>query len=132
MRGTFDWEPLLLASAVFFWAGSFDILYHVQDRDFYVRRGLYSVVQRFGISAAFKYARVLDLLFVAVLVALGFSMRLGYPFFAGCLLTVGLMLYKYRIVSPKDLSYLDIVFFRINSYVSVVVFLSITLAVLVQ
>ena len=60
VRGALSWEPVLLAGAVALWAGSFDILYHVQDRDFYVDRGLHSMAQRFGVQAAFPlgpYAR---------------------------------------------------------------------------
>ena len=42
VRGSLDSEAVLLALAVACWAGGFDILYHVQDRDFYVRDGLHS------------------------------------------------------------------------------------------
>lgn len=131
VRGALSWEPVLLAGAVALWAGSFDILYHVQDRDFYVDRGLHSVAQRFGVQAAFRWARTLDALAVVTLVALGLGMELAYPFFVGCALAVGLLVYKHRIVSPDDLSRLGMAFFRINAYVSTVMFVSIAVAVLV-
>ena len=131
VRGELSWEPVLLAGAVALWAGSFDILYHVQDRDFYVGRGLHSVAQRFGVQAAFRWARTLDALAVVTLVALGLGMGLAYPFFVGCALAVGLLVYKHRIVSPNDLSRLGMAFFRINAYVSTVMLVSIAVAVLV-
>ena len=131
VEGAVTWEPVLLAGAVALWAGSFDILYHVQDRDFYVDRGLHSVAQRFGVAAAFRWARTFDALAVITLVALGLGMGLAYPFFIGCALAVGLLVYKHRIVSPDDLSRLGMAFFRINAYVSTVMFVSIAVAVLV-
>ena len=131
VRGALSWEPVLLSGAVALWAGSFDTLYHVQDRDFYVNHGLHSVAQRFGIATAFRWARALDATAVVTLLALGLGMGLAYPYFVGCAMAVGLLVYKHRMVSPDDLSRLGMAFFRINAYVSTVMFVSILVAVLV-
>ena len=130
VKGSLSWEPVLLSAAVAFWAGSFDILYHVQDREFYVEHGLKSLAQRFGSVAAFHWARVLDILAVACLVALGLWTGLAYPFFAGCAVVAGLLAYKYVVVTPDDLSRMGTAFFRVNALVSTAVLAS-TLAALV-
>ena len=52
--------PVVLSLAVALWAGSFDILYHVQDVKFYSEAGLHSVSKRFGVPAAFQIARIMD------------------------------------------------------------------------
>ena len=132
VRGSLDWEAVLLALAVACWAGGFDVLYHVQDRDFYVRDGLHSVAQRFGAVTAFRMARVLDAVAVAALVALGVWMGLAFPYFIGCAVAAALMVYKYRIVSPTDLSRMGVAFMRMNALVSTAVLLSTLTAVLVD
>ena len=60
VTGSYGWQPFVLSLAVATWAGSFDILYHTQDRDFYESAGLYSVARRFGVVGAFRLARALD------------------------------------------------------------------------
>ena len=131
VRGSLSWEPVLLSLVVALWAGSFDILYHTQDQEFHLREGLHSVAERFGIAVAFWWARVLDALALACLLVLGLWMDLGYPFLAGWALALGVLAYKHRMVSPGDLSRLNIAFFRINAYVSTIVFASVLAAVLV-
>ena len=132
VRGTLSWEPVLLSCAVALWAASFDILYHTQDREFYVGHDLRSVAQRFGVLAAFRWARVLDALAVGCLVLLGQWIGLAYPYFVGCAAAAGLLVYKHLLVSPDDLSRLNMAFFRVNAFVSSVVFASTLIAVLMD
>jgi 4-hydroxybenzoate polyprenyltransferase len=131
VRGGLGWEPVLLSGAVASWAASFDILYHVQDREFYVTSGLRSLAQRFGVRAAFRTARALDALALACLVGLGAWMGLAFPYFIGCAAAAALMVYKHSLVSPTDLSRMGMAFFRINAYVSTTMFVATLLAVLV-
>ena len=131
VRGSLSWEPVLLSAAVALWAASFDILYHVQDRDFYAASGLHSVARRFGVSAAFRMARALDALAVACLVGLGLWMGLALPYFIGCGGAAAFLVYKHRLVSPGDLSRMGMAFFRINAYVSTTMFVATLVAVLI-
>ena len=130
VQGRLSWEPVLLSCAVAAWASSFDILYHAQDRQFYVTHGLHSVAQQFGIEAAFRWARALDAVAVACLVAFGAWMGLPYPYFAGCALAAALLVFKYRLVSPRDRSRLGVTFMRVNAYVSSIMFAGTLIAVL--
>ena len=132
VRGSLDWEIGLLSLAVASWAGGFDILYHVQDRDFYIGAGLHSVAQRFSVVAAFWMARALDLVAVAALVALGVWLGLAFPYFIGCAIAAALMAYKYRIVTPADISRMGLAFMRINAYVSTTMLVSTLIAVLMD
>lgn len=118
VTGSLSLQPVLLSLAVALWAGGFDILYHTQDREFHLREGLNSVAARFGISAAFRLAQTLDLLAVSSLVALGLWMALDWPFYVGCAGAVGLLGYRYYLISPSDLSNLGRAFARINGYMS--------------
>ena len=128
VKGSLSWQPVLLSLAVALWAGSFDIVYHVQDREFFVRERLHSVAERFGKVAAFWWARVLDVLAFACLVALGVWMSLSWPYYVGCILAAGLLVYKHILVSPGNLSRFGMAFFRINAYVSTSIFAGTSLA----
>ena len=77
VTGSYGWQPFVLSLAVATWAGSFDILYHTQDRDFYESAGLYSVARRFGVAGAFRLARALDVVAVACVLSLGAVVRAG-------------------------------------------------------
>ncbi|MCH7625120.1 MAG: UbiA family prenyltransferase [Chloroflexi bacterium] len=129
VRGSLSWEPVLLSLAVALWAGSFDILYHTQDRDFHRQEGLHSVAERFGIFFAFRLARTLDAMAVIVLLALGMLIGLAWPYYVGLIVAAGMLVYKHRLVSPTDISRLGISFFRINAYVSTSLFVGAALAI---
>jgi 4-hydroxybenzoate polyprenyltransferase len=131
VTGSIEWEAGLLAAAVAFWAASFDILYHAEDRDYYVRRGLHSVSQRFGIPAAFRMSGVLDVIAVGCLVAFGVVMGLALPYYVGCVVVSVLLVYRRRMVSPDDLSRMGAAFMRINAYVSTTVLVAVTISLAV-
>ena len=122
--------PIILSLAVALWAGSFDILYHVQDRDFYLKSGLHSVSQRFGVRAAFILGRAMDAGAVAALAAVGLLAGLGWPYYVGCIIATAVLINKHRTVSPAEPSSLGPAFFRTNAYVSAAVFAGTLAAVL--
>jgi 4-hydroxybenzoate polyprenyltransferase len=132
VTGSLDWQPLLLSLSVALWASSFDILYHTQDHQFYVDQGLHSVAHRFGVPAAFWWARVLDTLALAALLALGVLMGLAWPYYVGWSGAAALLINKHRLVKPSDVSSIGPAFFRTNAYVSLTVFAAILAAVLIQ
>jgi 4-hydroxybenzoate polyprenyltransferase len=122
---------VLLSTAVALWATSFDILYHAQDFDFYTNSGLHSVARKFGVCAAFRIARALDVLSVACLAWVGVGLSLAWPYYVGCAVAAAVLMYKHSMVSPYDLSRMGVAFFRINAYVSLAVFVSTMVAVFV-
>ena len=131
VTGSLSWQPVLLSLTVALWAGSFDILYHTQDVEFHTREGLNSVARRFGIVVAFRWARGLDGLAIACLIALGVWMELAWPYHVGWVVAAGLLVRKHRLVSPTDMSRFGAAFFRINAYVSTSVFLATLAALLI-
>ena len=124
VTGSLSWQPVLLSAAVALWASSFDILYHVQDYDFYRREGLHSVASRFGVPAAFRWVRLFDALALAALLILGLWMELTWPYFLGWAVALALLVYKHRLVSPSDLSGIGPSFFRTNAYLSTTILLA--------
>jgi 4-hydroxybenzoate polyprenyltransferase len=122
VTGSLSWEPVLMAFAVATWIGGFDMLYSCQDRDFDVQRGLHSIPQKWGIPAAMRWAKGMHILTVLSLLALGLSLGLGFTHYIGWALAAGLLVYEHRLVSPTDLSKLNMAFFNVNGYIAVIVF----------
>jgi 4-hydroxybenzoate polyprenyltransferase len=119
VRGTVDTVPLVLFLAVVFWLAGFDIIYATQDIEVDRREGLYSVPARFGISNALQIARVSHIITVACLVALGVVAGLGLPYYVGVVGAAGLLIYEHAIVSPYDLSKVNVAFLNVNGYLAV-------------
>ena len=122
ITGTLPREALLLSLAVALWAGSFDIIYHVQDMHFYIENGLHSVAARFGAKAAVRSAMVLDVLSIGCLGILGGAMHLGLAYGAGLIAATGALAVKYLVLSTGDASRIGASFFRINAVVSTSIF----------
>ncbi|MDA0988798.1 MAG: putative 4-hydroxybenzoate polyprenyltransferase [Chloroflexi bacterium] len=123
VTGSLSWEPVLMAFAVATWIGGFDMLYSCQDRDFDVERGLHSIPQKWGIPAAMRWSKGMHLLTVISLLALGPWLGLGFPHYIGWALAAALLIYEHRLVSPTDLTRLNMAFFNVNGYIAVIVFI---------
>lgn len=126
LRGSF-WKPedlpaWILSAVVTLWIAGFDLIYACQDVDFDRREGLYSVPARFGVAMALWLARLNHLGMLILLAGLGFMLRLGWPYWLGLGLVGALLAYEHRLVSPHDLSRVDVAFFNVNAYISVLLF----------
>ncbi|MGE5238560.1 MAG: UbiA-like polyprenyltransferase [Chloroflexota bacterium] len=130
VKGSFDPSILALSGAVIFWLAGFDILYALQDLDFDRSRGLYSIPQRFGVRRSLALSRLFHAITFLFLTATGILFNLGAPYWAGMLVVGGLFLYEHSLVRHDDLSKLDVAFFNMNGYISIAVFVSALLAVL--
>ncbi|MBI4201401.1 MAG: UbiA family prenyltransferase [Chloroflexi bacterium] len=121
VSGTLPWETVLLAFAVAMWVGGFDVFYACQDIDFDRAHGVHSIPQRFGAVAAFWVARAMHLSTSLALLALGFWLGLAFPYYIGWALASALLVYEHVIISPKDLSRLNMAFFNVNGYIAIIV-----------
>jgi 4-hydroxybenzoate polyprenyltransferase len=125
VRAGFDPPVYVLWFALTVWIAGFDLIYACQDVAFDRRHGLHSVPARFGIAAALNTARVCHLLTIAAFALLGWMMGLGPLYWAGVLVVAALLVYEHSLVSPRDLSRLDIAFFNVNGYIAVILFFSV-------
>ena len=114
--------PLLLGGAVALWTAGFDLIYACQDADHDRSRGLFSVPSRIGVAGALRLSVLLHALCVALLVAVFWSDPfVGWLYGTGLMTAVALLVYEHRIVSPDDLSRVDVAFFTLNGCVSLVI-----------
>ncbi len=126
-----DLPAWLLLVAVTMWIGGFDVIYACQDVKFDRENGLYSIPARFGIGRGLLVAKFSHAVTVLVLIALGVFTGLSWPYWIGLLIMAALLVYEHRLVSPDDLSKLNVAFFNINGYISFTLFVATTLAVIV-
>jgi 4-hydroxybenzoate polyprenyltransferase len=124
VRGDFGWAPGLLMIAVACWIAGFDVLYALGDRDFDRTAGIHSIPARFGVAGALAISAALHLVTAGALLALAPLAHLGAPYLAGVAVVIALLVYEHAIVRPNDLSRLDVAFFNLNGYVSVVFFVA--------
>lgn len=120
VRGGFDPPAFVLWFALTVWIAGFDLIYACQDVDVDRAEGLYSVPARFGIPAALTAARVCHALTVLAFAAVGWMTGLGALYWLGVLAVAGLFVYEHSLVSPTDLSRLDMAFFNVNGYIAVI------------
>jgi 4-hydroxybenzoate polyprenyltransferase len=125
VRAAFDPPVYVLWLALTVWIAGFDLIYACQDVEFDRRHGLHSMPARFGIPAALITARVCHLLTVAAFGALGWMMGLGVVYWAGVVVVAALLVYEHSLVSPADLSRLDVAFFNVNGYIAVILFFAV-------
>lgn len=122
VRGALDPRILWLTAAVTFWTAGFDIIYACQDYEFDRDAGLFSIPRRLGIGGALWAARGLHVAMLACLVALSGTLALGAVSLAGVALVGALLIYEHSLVRADDLSRVDVAFFALNGWVSVLFF----------
>jgi 4-hydroxybenzoate polyprenyltransferase len=122
IRGSLDPRIIWLTAAVMFWTAGFDVIYACQDYEFDVKEGLFSIPRALGIPRALTVARLLHALMVICLFALAFVFQLGALSLCGIALVIALLIYEHSLVHPRDLSRVNVAFFTLNGYVSVLFF----------
>ncbi len=116
------WMLLALATGVATWVAGFDILYALQDRTFDLAQGLHSIPVAFGEVAAFRISRLLHVVAILSLAAVGWATGAGILYAAGVVVAGGLLLYEHSLVSPRNTARLNAAFFTMNGIISIAFF----------
>ena len=134
VRGDITPTPIVLASAVLCWVAGFDVLYALQDVDFDRQVGLHSIPVRFGETGALAISAALHIAMIVLLAFLPgtYPPGLGYAYWAGVVGCVALLTYQHWIVRPGDLSRLNAAFFQANGFLSVWLFTTTCLDLLIR
>jgi len=131
VRGEVAVLPALLGLAVLLWTAGFDIIYACQDTDFDVRSGLHSIPARFGNRRALRLSKALHVAVVILLAAVGVIAGLRWPYALGVACVAVLLVREHSVVSPEDLSRVDMAFFTLNGLVSLVFMASVIIATVI-
>jgi len=124
VRGRLDAPALWLSLAVATWIAGFDVLYALDDRAFDRKAGIHSIPARFGVPASLALSAVLHAASVAALLAAGHAAGLGWILsrrhgrghrYAGL---------GARHPAALRPVHLNVAFFNLNGYVSVIYFVA--------
>ncbi len=115
--------PLLYSGVVLLWVSGFDIIYALQDEDFDREQSLQSIPVRLGRVGALRLGKGLHVLCAILLgLALAWQLQLypqlGWLTLLAGFLFVALLTYQHRLVSPQDLSRVNLAFFTTNGLAS--------------
>ena len=132
IKGDVSLPPLLLGGAVMFWVAGFDILYALQDLEFDREAGLHSSPVLLGVTGSLWLARGFSLVMIVLLSCLWVAASLGTPFLCGIAVVALLLLYEHWLLKDADLSRLDLAFFTMNGYVSIIIFVATAVEVFIS
>jgi len=122
VSGSFQGFPWVLSLGVLFWVAGFDTIYACLDADFDRQAGLYSLPAKFGRRRAFHLAVAFHVLAFLLFTATGYQAGLNFIYFAGIALTGGALFYQHFVVSPGDLSRIQLSFFSLNGFIALTLF----------
>lgn len=119
VSGKFHIVPLIMGAANTLWVAGFDIIYGSQDYEFDRENGLHSIPVRFGVKNALRIAMVFHIITVICLVAIGIlSSQLGIIYYIGIIVIGALFIVEYRMVSPTNLTNVNLASYNVNQLVS--------------
>jgi 4-hydroxybenzoate polyprenyltransferase len=113
---------IVLGLSVLLWVAGFDIIYATQDFEFDKTHRLHSMVVRFGIPKALVISRLMHIMMILLLFWFTALTQLGTIFIIGVLIIALMLIYEHSLISPYDLSKVNIAFFNINGMVSILLF----------
>lgn len=125
---------VLLGAAVLLWVSGFDMIYACQDFAFDSSAQLRSIPARLGIVGALRLAAACHLAMIGLLVALPLAcphLGLGWIYGCGIAAVAVLLIYEHSLVSPNDLTRVNVAFFNVNAIVSIGLFIIGTIDLLV-
>lgn len=132
IRGEFAWTPVMLCGAVMFWVAGFDVIYALQDTEFDRKANLFSLPSRFGIAPALRISTLFHAVTVALLVATARLTNSGWIAYAGIAIVAAILYWEHRIVKPHDLSRVNVAFFNLNGYISILLLLTFATDILIR
>lgn len=121
-----------LGLAVMFWTAGFDIIYSCQDHGFDQQEGLHSIPVRIGIKKALILTRIFHGLAVFFLLLFGNCFSFGAVYYMGIALIAVFLYYENWLLSPKDLSKINMSFFTLNGFVSIFAFILTFMSIYLQ
>jgi 4-hydroxybenzoate polyprenyltransferase len=120
VRGELHIAPMVLALAVVCWLIGFDIIYALQDYEFDRRKGLHSLVVRWGPKNALQFSFLVHMLMWGLLVIYGLFSRFWIPYFVGLFIILFSLLLEHWLARRRSFKWINAAFFRMNALISVV------------
>jgi 4-hydroxybenzoate polyprenyltransferase len=132
IQGQFALAPTLLSGAVMLWVAGFDVIYALQDLEFDRKARLFSIPARVGVSRSLRVSTAFHFGTIVLLIATAWLMHLGAIAYAGIALVASILYWEHHIVKPNDLSRIDVAFFNLNGYVSILLLITFATDILIR
>ena len=116
----FDILPILFSFVVLFWVSGFDIIYALQDEAFDKENQLHSIPAFMGKKKALIFSRLLHIICAFLIIYIGYHYNFHLFYWIGALIFITMLFYQQSIVSPNDLSKVNIAFMTSNGIASIV------------
>jgi 4-hydroxybenzoate polyprenyltransferase len=120
VTGSFALLPLIYSIIVLFWVAGFDIIYALQDTEFDNTHNLKSIPAWIGMKNGLTISllfHVISATFVLVAGIIGIS---GYLYWTGAFIFIVLLGYQHLIIKDDDLSRVNVAFFTLNGFASII------------
>lgn len=120
ITGRFDWLPLYFSFMVLTWVAGFDIIYALQDEEFDKKHNLNSIPAWLGRKNSIFLSIFIHLITAFFVLWAGVH-ELNYKiYWIGAVLFIGILVYQHVLVTPKDISKVNLAFFTLNGIGSVI------------
>lgn len=130
--GSLSGYPWVLSLGVLFWVAGFDIVYASQDAEFDRQAGLYSMPAALGRKNAFRLALLFHILAFVLFTLTGWLQALNLVYYIGIVLSGAALLYQHLIVTPRDLSRIELAFFSMNGFIALTLFIAACISLLME
>jgi 4-hydroxybenzoate polyprenyltransferase len=132
VTGSFAVLPILFSCVVICWVSGFDIIYAMQDVDFDASQNLHSIPTYLGKVNALRLSVLLHVVAAVLVVVAGLQAGFGYFYWEGALVFIGMLYYQHSIVSPTNLTKVNIAFMTANGIASVIFGVHVLVALFLQ
>lgn len=119
----FTVPAVLFAWGILFWVAGFDIIYSCQDAEYDRSVGLNSVPAHFGLESALVISSFCHVVTSIMFLMGGWAAGLGWPYYAVWAVVSGVLYWEHSIISADDMSRVNMAFFTMNGFISVLVFI---------
>ena len=113
-------SPVLLFLAVGLWVGGFDMIYAIFDLEFDRREGIHSLPVKIGWRRSLLVAALSHIAAVALLLAVGPLLGLGWSYVVGCLLVAALLAWSHVDIARRGLQRVGMGFMTVNGVVGLI------------
>ncbi len=110
--------PFILAIAVLLWTAGFDIIYACQDLESDKKTELHSIPKMMGIKNSLRLSSLLHIFMVIALFVFMHFANLGFIYFGGVIVVSMMLVYEHSLIKPHDLSKINLAFFTVNGFIS--------------
>lgn len=120
VSGEFALIPIIFSFIVLGWMAGFDILYALQDEEFDRGQSLHSIPEKFGRKNALLISILIHITTALLTIFVGIYAGFLWIYWIGAALFIGCLIFQHAILSPKDISRVNMAFSTTNGIASVV------------